>query len=524
MHVGGGRFTLPAMLRHPAARLAALLSLIAAAAACTSPTTYHRIAIGDPVRYYAGRAAPAPDWNTPEFDDSGWSRGATFAGTGPSVETRIDGLGTDLATVYVRARFDAGPRAAATTRLKVSPPVFGDAGYVLYVNGIEVARDVPGDLVVNVPAGTLRPLGNVAAVEVHAAPAAAEIAIGFNLDTETPAASTVAGLVRGPYVQAVGPTSATVVFDTGKATAARVSVDGRVFESPSGTHHEVAVSGLAPSKSYAYRVEAAGVESEPFELATAPIAGEPVSFVVYGDTRTNGDEQRRIVAAIAAEGVDAAINTGDLVDEGSAAEWEAFFEIEYALLSRIALYPAVGNHELNGSGGADTFRRTFVLPSPIGSPSAERVYSFDVGDVHFAALDSNLDLLPQAAWLDADLAAARARGARHLFVYMHHGPWSAGSEHGGSGAARQHIAPVARRHGVDALFAGHDHIYERGAVDGFRYFVTGGGGAPLIGWERLASTLQVDSRYHYLVVRCAAGSCKVEAKDSAGIVFDSVEW
>jgi hypothetical protein len=36
-----------------------------------------------------------------------------------------------------------------------------------------------------------------------------------------------------------------------------------------------------------------------------------------------------------------------------------------------------------------------------------------------------------------------------------------------------------RTHGVALVMAGHDHGYERGVVDGLRYLISGGGGAPL---------------------------------------------
>jgi acid phosphatase type 7 len=515
----------------------AALALLATAS-CNGNTTFHQVSEGDIVRFREGREAPPPAWVMPDFDDSGWKSGPSPVGIGKRVTTRVDGMGRDFATLYVRVPFDLGPTAAAMTTLNVSTPVLG-GGYVLYVNGVEVARDgiaegAPADqnassvaevkeLTIDVPAGTLRPQDNMIAVEARCPPLAEDVSVGFTVDALEPAAAS--GIVRGPYLQMTTSTGATVVFETADAVEGRVVVGKGVFTGPAATHHEIAVTGLAPGTSINYRVEAGGSRSEQLELQTLPAAGETVRFLVYGDTRTNGDTHRRLTKVMAAEGAPFAINTGDLVATGGDdPEWDAFFSIEYALLSRMALFPAVGNHETNGSGGVDNFKDFFALPKNPGSPAPERLYAFDAGDVHFVAIDSNLTLASQAAWIEADVLAARARGARHVFFFLHHGPYSAGSKHGGSSSAQSILAPMARRLGVDAIFSGHDHIYERGMADGLRYFVSGGGGAPLHSVNPLRTTQHAESRTHYILVETAGDRVRIEAKGIDGTVFDTAEW
>jgi acid phosphatase type 7 len=41
--------------------------------------------------------------------------------------------------------------------------------------------------------------------------------------------------------------------------------------------------------------------------------------------------------------------------------------------------------------------------------------------------------------------------------------------------------PILKKHKVDLVLSGHDHLYQRGERDGVRYIVTGGGGASLYG-------------------------------------------
>src|SRR5262249_60241894 len=77
---------------------------------------------------------------------------------------------------------------------------------------------------------------------------------------------------------------------------------------------------------------------------------------------------------------------------------------------------------------------------------------------------------PQGAAADPTVA--------HRFIVMHHPPYSV-SIHGGRPELREMWTPIFERYGVDAVFSGHDHVYERAERNGVRYFVSGGGGAPL---------------------------------------------
>ncbi len=65
-----------------------------------------------------------------------------------------------------------------------------------------------------------------------------------------------------------------------------------------------------------------------------------------------------------------------------------------------------------------------------------------------------------------------------MFAATHDGPYSRGL-HGGNQIARERYAPILVENGVTMLFAGHDHLYQRGEKGGLRYIVSGGGGAPL---------------------------------------------
>jgi hypothetical protein len=372
-------------------------------------------------------------------------------------------------------------------------------GVVAYINGREVARRAIGPEAAPlalaaqasggewesfyVPtAGLLRRGENRLSIEVRPSAFARSPSLDLRLDGRSGAR-----IVRGPIVRWTGPTGAVIAFDTdipsrasveyaiGKATRPRVAASaGRAL----AVRHEVPLPGLEPASSVRYRVVAGGDATPERTFYTAPRPGGVVRFGVYGDTRGGHAVHARLVASLLAEAPDFVVVTGDLVLRGSdEADWQRFFLVAGELLARVPFYLAVGNHDLGRAG--DEQRRVdevFAFPA---RPESANWYSFDAAGLHFVMLDSNAyGDERQLAWLRTDLAAARRAGARALFAVVHHGPYSRGP-HGGSAIARDRYAPVLAASGVVLVFAGHDHIYQRGELNGLRYIVSGGGGAPL---------------------------------------------
>ncbi len=134
-----------------------------------------------------------------------------------------------------------------------------------------------------------------------------------------------------------------------------------------------------------------------------------------------------------------------------------------------AFFPALGNHDYRTDGG-QPYLDYFTLPGD------ERTYEVRRGPVHLFILDSNsgnpngrIPTSPQAAWLRDSLAAS---DAVWKLVIMHHPPYSSGDKHGDNIELQWDYAGW----GATAVLAGHEHLYERLAVDGIPYFVNGLGG------------------------------------------------
>ena len=363
------------------------------------------------------------------------------------------------------------------------------------------------------------------------------LAFGLGLITVPRLVAAAEPFAKGPYLQRVTTTGVIVMWQSDPAAPGTVTVaapDGttHTFEAPSGTMHEVPIDGLAAGRRYDYKVSCAGT-SAGGEFVTAPEPTEPFSFVVFGDTRSNADTHRALVERVRREVPEFILLTGDMVDDGAKEEdWKTFFKVERDIMLENVFFPAVGNHDRHQrTRGADAYRRYFSLPAD--APDPERYYAFTYGNSRFLVLDSNeysFALTDQTAWLEKELGRAAAdRAITHRFVVMHHPPYST-SLHGGQPELREMWTPIFERYGVDAVFSGHDHTYEHAEQGGVRYFVTGGGGAPLYPKDPHASSQDISaSRYfervnHYLRVHVLGGFVEVAAIRSDGTLIETVSW
>ena len=300
-------------------------------------------------------------------------------------------------------------------------------------------------------------------------------------------------VVIGPYLQLTTTESVVIVWETCSKTTGAVEYgrDERYGKIVRGAgearRHEIGIEGLAPGTSYHYRIMVNGKPPKDNRsrkarrsptFTTAPAHDQPFSFAVLGDTRSDHAKHAMVAAAVLQGDPAFVVHTGDFVSRGgSRSDWSNFFQIEADLLRDCPLFPVLGNHDKPFLFAPTRYLEIFVLPR--NSPDPERVYSFDWGNCHFVVLDTEQDMDWQKTWLEKDLGAARGRPEiRHIFAALHRPPYSTGS-HGSYRPALVYVVPVLRRFKVDYLFAGHDHVYERGEVEGLKYIVSGGGGASL---------------------------------------------
>jgi Calcineurin-like phosphoesterase len=314
----------------------------------------------------------------------------------------------------------------------------------------------------------------------------------------------------------------------------------------------------------------------PPEAASAQVTR--FSFIVYGDTRGRRDgvqqqyEHSLIVDSVletikrlegGAFPVKFVLQTGDAVVNGrDARQWNKSF---VDLINRITTeggvpyFLAPGNHDVTPAAELDSPMRKEGLKNyldaisnlipPDGAPrrlNEYPTYAFGYGNAFFLALDSNIASDDkQFEWVKSQLEGLDRKRYRHVVAFFHHPVFSSGP-HGGAivepptAALRARYMPLFRRHRVNILLVGHEHLFEHWIeryeeADGkhrLDQIVTGGGGAPLYpyrGEPDLREYLKVnagekvslehlvkpgmnpgDNAYHYVLVQVDGERIRLE--------------
>lgn len=436
---------------------------------------------------------------------------------------------------------------------RVSRPVWLVVGLVLVVLALTL-RTLIGPAAAPAPPATipsLRPTATLSQGPTSPRPTTTLEATQSTtaLPSATPAAPsrTVTanpGLIqRHPYLQSLVGTSLVIAWTTTGDVPGEVRVGTSIFPAtrhhlPSGGwQHEASISGLAPGATYSYTVAVSGQPAYTASLRTAPTAG-PVTFVAFGDAGSGTAGQFAVRDRLAQTPFDLALVAGDIVyQSGTYEQFESrYFDVYAALIDHLPFYTAPGNHDYV-TGHAAPYLDLFVLPRQALRPrDQERYYSFDYGDVHFVALDTEDPLYEvssaasddMADWLAADLA-----GTAKLWkvVFFHRPAYSSGL-HGSQADVQARLVPLFEQGGVNLVIAGHDHDYERtvpirggapapASAGGIVYLVTGGGGAGVYPVGRSWFTAYSRSVHHFTRLTLAGCQAQIEAVDTSGAVFDS---
>jgi hypothetical protein len=344
-----------------------------------------------------------------------------------------------------------------------------------------------------------------------------------------PATSVVASITRGPYVQAVTSTTATLCWTTSVPTDSqlvwpsgpptRTSDDKALV-----TTHVLALSGFAPGSRHAYTLS--GLDAAFASVATAPAATASGKFtaLVFGDSGDGSEHQLQLAKRMEDESFDLVLHTGDVVyPDGNDADYDREFFAPYRKILRShCFFPAIGNHDLRYStnGQGEGYRHAFVTfaNNPEQSPF---YYSFEWGDAKFISLESDRLFKkagPHLEWLEQELAS---NTRRWLVVFMHVPLYSPG-HHKDSPELIANVGPLLEKYKVDLVLAGHEHLYERlGPTNGCPQILTGGGGAHLDEIERKhPTTLAAESSWHYVLLEFSHDAIRGKTKRIDGTIAD----
>ncbi len=243
------------------------------------------------------------------------------------------------------------------------------------------------------------------------------------------------------------------------------------------------------------------------------------SFVVIGDNRSGDDTYKKLVSMIMERKPDFVVNTGDMIKTpGNKQEWAKFWEMSKPVT--VPYFLTVGNHDVYSKVLLSEKR----YREEVDLPGNELYYSFTVGNSLFIVLDSFIDdqekriMGEQLNWLEGVLANSNRK---HKFVFLHHPLYTdPGKGHHAHDSldkyleSRDGLEALFAKSRVDAVFAGHEHYYERRTVDGIIHIITGGGGAPIYDKEEYGGF------NHFVVVTVDGDKMSAEVVDINGKVRD----
>ena len=372
-------------------------------------------------------------WRASNFSDATWPTGPAPLGYGDVLSTTI-GYGADTNNKYITSYFRqsfsvTNPSAYEALTLRL----LRDDGAVVYLNGSEIFRS-------NLPAGFITYTTRASVSQS-----------GLTETLSYPSAVVASLLITGTNVIAVevhqaAPTSSDVRFNlelVGEKPIAPLP------HAPPGTTRFAIVGDFGyqvqPAQDVARRIRSWNPEF----VTTLGDNNYETGSTTTIDLNIGFFYQNYIYPYAGAYGPGATVNR---------------------------FFPVLGNHDWASESGADPYLNYFTLPGN------ERYYDFVRGSVHFFVLDSDPHepdgvnvASAQAQWLQARLAASTATWK---LVLMHHPPYSS-STHGSTAWMQWPF----KAWGATTVLAGHDHSYERLAVDGLPYVVNGSGGRPLYAFK-----------------------------------------
>lgn len=249
-----------------------------------------------------------------------------------------------------------------------------------------------------------------------------------------------------------------------------------------------------------------------------PLQANSVRLAVIGDMGTAEQPQldvaRQMVKARAVFPFAFVLTLGDNIYTGSRpSDYEKAFAVPYKPLldAGVPFYATLGNH--------DTSNQRFYKPFNMNGAT---YYAFKKGNVHFFALDSNYMDPKQRAWIEARLR--EAGDGDWKICYFHHALYSSARFHGSATDLRKVLEPLFVRYGVDVVFAGHDHVYERvHPQKGIHYFTEGASGALRAG-NLAPSTITAkgfDTDCSFMMVEIAGNDLYFQTLSRTGVEVDS---
>jgi predicted phosphodiesterase len=275
------------------------------------------------------------------------------------------------------------------------------------------------------------------------------------------------------------------------------------------------------------RIEALRVEDIARDTLALPNADRSIKFAIIGDSGRGSKEQHEVAAQMVAYrqrfDFKFVLMVGDNIYEGPATEedYRLKFEEPYKQLldAGVKFYAALGNH--------DDTNQIYYKPFNMGGkryytfvPPVDPLTRWDTR-VRFFALDSTYIDREQTRWFEKESTESRAEWK---IAYLHHPLYTSGRYTLAARGIRFSLESALVNGGIDIVFSGHEHIYERAEMQkGILYFITGGAGSLREGDANPSSVIasSYDRDYHFMLAEIDDDGFFWQAINRVGVTIDA---
>lgn len=251
--------------------------------------------------------------------------------------------------------------------------------------------------------------------------------------------------------------------------------------------------------------------------ASLPNAPGSLKIAVMGDSGTGEREQFEVAAQMTEKHrqfkYDLVLMVGDnFYGSQRPADLTKKFGTPFKelLAAGVSFRAALGNH--------DDVSTVNYAPINMGG---QRYYTYVRGNARFFVLDTNVLDAKQVAWVEAALQQSREDWK---IAYFHHPLYSSAGRHGANVDIRVLLEPLFVKYGVNVVFSGHDHVYERiKPQQGIYYFVAGSGGKLRKGDLRSSpiTAAGYDQDRAFMLLEIQGDDLFFEAISRTGVTVDS---
>jgi len=327
-----------------------------------------------------------------------------------------------------------------------------------------------------------------------------------------------------PYLTLKTPTSVTVNWRTAKPSIGSLVFsigppkkgETRFTEDKAFLDHHILLENLVPGSFYSYRVnhvKLPEMENQPIRFrmsskdqsTTFFVYSDPQALMIPGLLKTDQTRQKMVIEAMLSDPFtpDFFVNCGDHVQSDTLPEWTDYFHTIFPLARKTPVFPVMGNHEEM----SEYYFQAFSFPNGGGYNGCEW-YSFCIKNVLLIFLNTNfrdLDHIDkQIDWLKSTLN--QDGGKTWKFVFCHHPLYSSSVRYSEETPYKILLEPIFMQYGVDVVFSGHHHAYQRIYRNGIHHIVSAGGGGKwsslTLKEQKIQGTVKTrEKALHYLRIR-----------------------